>query len=254
MHTGGKVRTRTNPSLFSASENGVGRNFLIQNYLREGEYQLTVNTAGQTEGHLGVQLTRTEVLDGGELRSGEVARALLPSAQALSYRFKIGRRGTYRLQAMGLGRNFHLRLEDANGWPLFSPELNGDFSEEFMPGNYRLIVLPQTADARVLTRLDSVVGKKSFKGHGPHTITLESRVEHIWREPVKGAARVADQWEFELPASADLSIFLDHEMEAKLVNVADLKSPLAKVASTKLALCWAFWTPWNVTARSRSGT
>jgi hypothetical protein len=229
LHTGGKVRTRTNPSLFSASENGVGRNFLIQNYLREGEYQLSVNTAGQTEGHLGVQLTRTEVVEGGELRSGEVARALLPSAQALSYRFKISRRGTYRLQAMGLGRNFRVRVEDANGWPLFSPELNGDFSEEFMPGNYRLIVLPQTADARVLTRLDSVVGKKSFKGHGPHTIALESRVEHIWREPAKGAARVADQWEFELPASADLGISLDNEMEATLVSVADLKSPLARV-------------------------
>ncbi len=229
LRTGGKVRTRINPALFSNAENGVGRNFMIQNYLREGEYQLTVNTAGQTAGHLGVQLTRTEVVDGGELRAGEVARALLPSAQALSYRFKISRRGTYRLQAMGLGRNFRLRLEDANGWPVFAPELDGDFTEELQPGNYRLIVLPQTAEARVLTRLVSVTGKKSYKGHGPHRIALEQRVEHTWVEPAKGAARTPDQWEFDLPGAADLSIALDNEMEGVLVNTTDLKNVIAKV-------------------------
>ncbi|HEY6095296.1 MAG TPA: hypothetical protein VIU93_10135 [Gallionellaceae bacterium] len=229
LHTGGKVRTRINPALFSNAENGVGRNFMIQNYLREGDYQLTVNTAGQTAGHLGVQLTRTEVVDGGELRAGEVARALLPSAQALSYRFKISRRGAYRLQAMGLGRNFRLRLEDANGWPVFAPERDGDFTEELKPGNYRLIVLPQTAEARVLTRLVSVTGKKSYKGHGPHRIALEQRVEHTWVEPAKGAARTPDQWEFDLPGAADISIALDNEMEGALVNTADLKNVVAKV-------------------------
>ena len=233
LGTGGKVRTRINPSLFSASENGVGRNFLIQNYLREGEYQLTVNTVGRTEGNLGVQLTRTEVVDGGVLRAGEVARALIPSAQALAYRFNIARRGTYHLQAMGLGRNFRLRLEDANGWPVFAPVLEGDITEALMPGNYRLIVLPQTAEARVLTRLSSVVDKKHYKGHGPHRIALEAKVEHVWREPAKKAARVPDQWQFDLPAAADLVISLDAEMEAILVSVTDPEHPLAKVEARR---------------------
>lgn len=233
LRTSGKVRTRTNPSLFNQSENGVGRNFLIQNYLREGEYQLSVDTVGETEGHLGVQVTRTEVVDGGELRAGEVARALLPSAQALTYNFRITQRGTYHLQAMGLGRNFRLRLEDANGWPLFNPEIDGDFTEELMPGNYRLIVLPQTAAARVLTRLARVAGQKHYKGHGPHLIALESRVEHVWREPAKGAVRVPDQWEFDLPATADLNISLDSDMEATLVSVTDLQHPIAKVEAKR---------------------
>ncbi len=229
LRTGGKVRTRINPVLFSQSENGVGNNFMIQNYLREGEYQVTVNTEGQTEGHLGVQLTRTEVVDGGELRAGEVARALLPSSQALSYRFNIARQGSYRLQAMGLGRNFRLRLEDANGWPVFDPELDGDITEELMPGGYRLIVLPQTSDARVLTRLVKVDDPQRYKGHGPHRIELEQKVEHVWMEPAKGGARTPDQWDFDLPGAADLSIALDSEMEATLVNVANPKLALAKV-------------------------
>jgi len=233
LGTEGKVRTRTNPALFSQAENGVGRNFLIQNYLREGEYQLTVNTLGQTEGHLGVQLTRTNIVDGGELRAGEVARALLPSAQGLSYRFTIAKRGRYHLQAMGLGRNFRLRLEDANGWLVFAPELDGDFTEVLAAGNYRLIVLPQNAEARVLTRLSKVAGKQPYKGHGPHRIALESKVEHVWKEPAKKAARVPDQWDFDLPAAADLNIALDGEMEATLVSVSDLKKPLAKVEAKR---------------------
>ncbi len=229
LRTHGKVRTRTNPSLFNQSENGIGRNFLIQNYLRAGEYQLSVDTVGETEGHLGVKVTRTEVIEGGELRAGEVARALLPSTQALAYNFRINQRGTYHFQAMGLGRNFRLRLEDKNGWPLFRPEINGDFTEEFMPGDYRLIILPQTAEARVLTRLTRVISKKRYTGHGPHLVGLESKTEHVWREPAKGAPRIPDQWDFDLPATADISLSIDSDMEATLVNITDPQHPIARI-------------------------
>lgn len=238
LRTGGRVRTRINPSLFSDSENGVGKNFVIQRYLREGEYQLTVDTQGLTEGNLGVQVTRTEVVDGGELRAGEVARALLPPAQALAYRFRIAKRGTYHLQAMGLGRDFKLRLEDADGWPQFAPVHDGKITGELIPGDYRLIVLPQTAEARVLIRLDLVAVKKSYKGHGPHRIAPGSRIEHIWREPAKGKTakgtiRTPDQWEFDLPAPAELTIALDSEMEATLANVTNDKNPVAKIEAKR---------------------
>lgn len=235
LRTGGKVRTRINPSLFAESENGVGRNFLIQSYLREGEYQLSVDTLGQTQGDIGIQVARTEVVDGGELRAGEVARALLPSAQALVYRFHITWRGTYHLQAMGLGRDFRLRLEDAEGWPQFGSIHNGEVTGKLAPGDYRLIVLPQTSNARVLTRLDRVLPQKSYNGHGPHRIALASRVEHTWREPAKGKkTRAPDQWEFNLPAPADLTISLDSEMEATLVNATDLKTPVAEVVAKRI--------------------
>lgn len=233
LHTGGKVRTRINPSLFAANENGVGRNFQVQRYLREGDYQLTVATRGETQGHLGVQLARTEVIDGGELREREVARALLPTGQALGYRFRITKRGRYHLQTLGLGRNFELRLEDSQGWPLFAPIQPGDLTQEFEPGNYRVLVLPQTAEARVLTRLERVVEAKHTKGHGPHRIALESTIEHTWVESAnsaaKDAARTPDQWEFVLPAPAQVTLALDSEMEANLISAADPGRSLAMV-------------------------
>lgn len=241
LHTGGRVRTRINPSLFGESENGVGRNFLIQRYLREGEYQLSVDTQGQTKGDLGVQVTRTEVVDGGELRAGVVARSLLPSGQALAYRFHINKRGNYHLQAMGLGRDFKLRLEDDDGWPVFAPVQDGDISGELEAGDYRVIVLSQTSDARVLTKLDRVATKKTYTGHGPHLVALGQRVEHTWLEPGKSRkgqskTRTPDQWEFDLPATADLNITLDSEMEATLVNVANPKNTLAKIEAR---LAWS---------------
>lgn len=234
LHTGGKVRTRINPSLFEESENGVGRNFQIQRYLREGDYQLTVATRGETQGHLGVQLSRSEVIDGGELREGEVARAPLAPGQALAYRFRIVKRGRYHLQTLGLGRNFDLRLEDAHGWPVFAPIQAGDLIAELEPGNYRVLVLPQTAEARVLTLLGRIVEAKRYKGHGPHRIMLglisqETQVAHTWLEPAKGKVRQPDQWEFTLPAPAQITVALDNEMEATLASAADPARGIAKI-------------------------
>lgn len=234
LHTGGKVRTRINPALFDASRNGVGGNFQIQRYLREGDYQLGVSTEGETQGHLGVQLSRTEVVDGGELREGEVARAMLPPGRALAYRFRIAQRGSYRLQSLGLGRNFEVRLEDSEGWPVLVPLQNGDITADLAAGSYRLLVMPQTAEARVLTRLDHIAQPKPFKGHGPHRISVGTPVAHTWVEPAKAsakgatkAARSPDQWEFVLPAPVEATISLDNEMEATLVRAADPKNALA---------------------------
>lgn len=229
LHTGGKVRTRINPALFEENENGVGRNFMIQRYLREGDYQLAVSTLGETQGDFGVQLKRTEIIDGGELRGGEVARALLPSGQALAYRFRIARRGHYHLQALGLGHNFDIRLEDSHGWPVFAPIQKGDLTEELEPGSYRVIILPQATEARVLTRLDRMIAAKRYKGHGPHRIALETQAENTWTEPAKGAARQPDQWAFALPAPAQISVALDNEMEASLISAADPAHVVAKV-------------------------
>ena len=229
LRTGGKVRTRVNPSLFEEAENGIGQNFLVQRYLREGDYQLTVSTRGETRGDLGVQVVASDIVNGGDLREGEVARAQLPSGQALAYRFQIRKEGRYHLQTLGLGRNFEIRLEDEQGWPLDSPVQAGDVSLDMGPGTYRLLVLPQTADARVLTRLDRLVEPKKSKGHGPHRLALDSLVEHTWIEPARGAARQPDRWQFLLSAPAELAITLDNEMEGSLVASAKPDQIVAKV-------------------------
>ena len=39
LATAGNLRSRTNPSFVRKAQNGVGRNFSLQQYLREGDYQ-----------------------------------------------------------------------------------------------------------------------------------------------------------------------------------------------------------------------
>ena len=46
LATGGALRTRTRGNLLTQAENGIGRNFSLAAYLREGDYQLTVRPRG----------------------------------------------------------------------------------------------------------------------------------------------------------------------------------------------------------------
>ncbi|HEV7784469.1 MAG TPA: hypothetical protein VGQ28_03975, partial [Thermoanaerobaculia bacterium] len=48
LATAGTLRTRTVPALRRDAQNGVGRNFLVQQYLREGDYQVTVAALGKS--------------------------------------------------------------------------------------------------------------------------------------------------------------------------------------------------------------
>src|SRR5207253_3003853 len=62
LATEGRLRTRTVTAFARAAANGVGRNFFIEQYLREGDYQITVATQGQSKGHLGLTLERTQLV------------------------------------------------------------------------------------------------------------------------------------------------------------------------------------------------
>src|SRR6185312_430355 len=114
--------------------NGVGRNFLIQQYLGAGDYQATVTSQGATHGHMGVRLVQTAVQQGGTLTAGMPARRTLEAGQGLAYSFDIKERGTYRLRALGLGRTFAMRLEDGDGWPLLAPGGPASVEQEMAPG------------------------------------------------------------------------------------------------------------------------
>jgi hypothetical protein len=122
LATAGRLRTRTVTAFDRASANGVGRNFFLQQFLREGDYQVTVATEGESRGHLGLRLARTELIDGGELSEGGTARRALGAGEAVVYRFTIREAGDYRVRSFGEGRTFRCRLEDDAGWPIEPPE------------------------------------------------------------------------------------------------------------------------------------
>lgn len=220
LATEGNLRTRTVVSFRRQAANGVGRNFLIQQYLREGDYQVTVTPQGYSTGRVGLRLERTALVDGGELVDGMTARATLAPGEAISYDLDIREGGIYHLETVGLGRWFLARLEDDDGWPIEPQNQGANYTRRFEPGRYRLLLLPEAVETRRVTRLAMVRPPARLEGHGPHPLGLDSTIHHVWMEPEKGNPRAPDVWEFSLPATVHASIGLTAEMEGRLLRSA----------------------------------
>lgn len=221
LATEGNVRSRTEPSFSRASQNGVGRNFSIHQYLREGSYQLTLDTLGRSKGHLGVEATLSQAVSGGDLTEGIPARISLPADRAVSYGFQIGEAGMYRLRVIALNRQFRCRLEDDEGWPLLPPGGPADIRRRFEPGRYRILVLPEVTPARALTLLEREPAPVKLEGHGPHELELNEPAENVWLETAGEAApRKPDVWTIHLPASVTATIHLTGEMEGRLYRTS----------------------------------
>jgi hypothetical protein len=216
LATAGTLRSRTVTSLSRGEQNGVGRNFSLGQYLREGDYQVTASVQGSSAGHLGLELVKTRVASGGDLRSRIPARATLAAGEAIAYRFTITTPGRFRVRSLGLERGFRCRIEGEGGWPLTTPGGEADLTRDFGPGRYRYIVLPETTPARVVTVIEPVAVPARRSGHGSHRLRLAQRVEHVWMEPATGE-RVADRWDLDLPAPAKVRIELTGGMEGRLL-------------------------------------
>ncbi|MFY9822120.1 MAG: hypothetical protein WAM82_12110, partial [Thermoanaerobaculia bacterium] len=225
LATAGTVRTRTVPALRRDAQNGVGRNFLVQQYLREGDYQVTVAALGNSAGHAGLTLAATQLADGGELRAGMPGHFTLPAGEAVVFRVVVTEAGRYTLRALGLGFKLLCRFEDADGWPLEKPNIPADLDRKLEPGTYRLVLLPQPVDSRALVLLEKKSEPLEFAGHGPHALPLETQVGMVWLEPegseglIEGAPRPPDLWQFEVPAKVHAAVELTDEMQGKLTRL-----------------------------------
>ncbi len=218
LATAGAVRTRTNPVLEAAAVNGVGRNFLLQRYLREGDYQLTVATQGSSAGHLGLRLVPTALRDGGALRDGVPARATVPAGEGIAYRYEVAEAGEYVLRSFGQGRLFRVRVEDDDGWPLLAPDVDGDLRLDLPAGSGRILVLPEVIETTRITTLTHVPPRLARLGHGPHPLPLDAAATHVWWEPPAREDRAPDVWTFALRAPADVTIAADAEMTGDVLR------------------------------------
>lgn len=229
LETGGAIRTRTNPFLASVEGNGVGRNFLLEPFLREGDYQLTVSAIGQTAGHAGVDVTETPVTDAGDLALGRAARTTLSPGEAALYHFHIAAAGQYHLFTLGLGHQFAMRLEDKDGWPLITPGGPADVTQNFDPGDYRMILLPGTVQNRAVTMLQQILPPPTYAGHGPFQVASGQDMSNRWMEPAAGQPRMPDTWTFALPAAATVTVTIDPGMRAKILPDTPGAAPVTTV-------------------------
>lgn len=231
LATAGALRTRTRASLLSQEQNGVGRNFALAAYLREGDYQLTVQPRGASAGHLGLELARAPIEEAGALAEDLPARATIDPRRAVAYRWSVREAGRFQVSAWGLRRPFAMRLEDADGWPVAAPLAQGQLSVELEPGEYRLIVLPQPVAARAIVLAARERAPVELSGHGPHRLQLDREASNLWLEPAEGAPREPDRWRFILPAATGVTINLSEEMMGSIRAVGAISPPSGAVAA-----------------------
>ena len=204
------VRTALITQLFTEEQNGIGRNALVQQYLRPGVYQITVQTQGQSRGRAGIHLRRTPLhLEEGPT-AGAVKKAHLQPDVALRYTLTIDEPGLYRLQTLGLGKDFTYRLEDKEEWLLTKPGSGGALHASFEPGIYHYYSMPSPVESTRITALTRIAEKQERVGKGPHPIAFNETVKMMWREE---EGRPPDIFTTEITAPVDVTIHLSGGME-----------------------------------------
>jgi hypothetical protein len=233
LATSGNLRTRTVTSLARATSGGSGRNFLVQQYLRSGDYHVTVSALGKSAGHLGLSLRRAAVREGGDLEDVVQANATLPGGEAIAFDLEVTERSTWHLGAVALGRTLRCRLEEDGGWPIETPGGAADITRELEPGRYRLIVLPEATTVRVAALASRIADPVKREGHGPFDLPFDEVITHQWTEPAPhqpGAAeRVPDRWNIVMTGTSEVSIALGNGMEGRLVPARDPEQGLPAI-------------------------
>jgi hypothetical protein len=216
LETEGWIGTPFVAEIAHEAANGHGHNMQLQSYLRAGRYRVTVAARGSS-GRAGILANPAPLRDGGTLLQGGSVRATMPAGSGVAFPIEIAAAGRYHLDLVGLGRKFTARLEDAEGWPILPAGDLSSLDRALSPGRYRVLVLPQAVDARVVGRLSLVEPEAELSGHGPHPLRFDAEQHFQWREPAgRDEPRVPDQWDFAFFGQAHVTIEISDGMVAEL--------------------------------------
>jgi hypothetical protein len=192
LETSVKVGATLSPRLASAENNGPGHNGLVATYLRAGSYRASV-MAKESAGRAGLAVAPAPLVTTPKLAGEGAARATLAAGAGAVVPFDITQEGLYRLDLLGVEREWRARIEDAEGWPLTTPGKVTKLTRRFEKGAYRLVVLPEDVEGRMVARLRPVLTAPALEGHGPHALPFDKTQKLQWREPsAKDAPRAPD--------------------------------------------------------------
>ncbi len=201
------VRTDLTSSLFTESNNGIGRNALIQTYLKPGDYLIRVQTLGASSGRAGIHLNRTPMIDAGILFLDSIARNTVELDNALKFSIDIEEYLEYSIETFGLNKSFSYRMEDSDGWPVYLPIGTGELYTDLYPGTYYFYSLPEPLKTRRLTRIIP-----NLEYSDPDDLLIVNKFkEAVWQETSE-----PDVYYFTLSASTLATLFITQDMEARI--------------------------------------
>lgn len=200
------LHSKTTPFLAREKTNGTAKNAIIQTYLKSGDYLLRVRAIEQTQGRLGLAVKRSPLMSGGTLILNETSKNTTPAGSGISYKLEVPNEAEYRIGTMGLGKSFALRLEDADGWPVYPTNKKGMASVELAPGTYTYVSLPTAVDSKRLSRFEKRSLPKKLTGKKPHLLGWNQSYDVLWRDGEP------DTFRFQVSATATVKITLSPGM------------------------------------------
>jgi hypothetical protein len=215
MATGITVRTRTITSLFNARQNGIGRNALVLQYFKPGDYLVSVQVQGRSKGRAGIRLRRTALTEITGLRDGGIKRNRVAADAAIRYQVQIEEPDTYHLETYSLGKPLTHRWEDAEGWPLMKPGQQGAINRHFKPGTYFYYSLPAQVESRRVTFLKRSIHPPKISGKGPHPLKLNQTLQNLWIEDSRGEP---DIYRVEITDPIRVHLSISGKMEVEIFS------------------------------------
>ena len=210
------IRTKTMTELFSASANGIGRNALIQQYLKSGIYYLTAQTIGKTMGKAGIVVSKLISKNMELLEPDGIDRQTVEPNQAIIYPIQIKKSGLYQIQTLGLQKTFPARFDDTLGWPLVKPGGPGSIKLRLEPGLYHYYSLPSALRTKRITSLvRSERPEKQAKNENTKVIQFNQKIRTVWRET---EGRQEDQYQLDIPAELDIQFSLSKNFEISILH------------------------------------
>ncbi|OHD16574.1 MAG: hypothetical protein A2086_03955 [Spirochaetes bacterium GWD1_27_9] len=221
LQTKGTIRTKIRTNLFSKQTNGIGRNFFLQEYLKEGIYQLIVETIGESTGHLSIMAKYKAPIDGGKLVEGRTVKNELFPEESIRYKFDIIEDGNYSIETKRLvGGMFNFRLEDADGWLLENPKTPiGNYY--FAKGSYQIFYLPLNVWGRKLTTLKRILPEIKFDNKGPYDVEINKTYSNQWLESTINNERQGDIYNLNIPSKINAQISFSQEMYCNLYYISN---------------------------------
>ena len=145
-----------------------------------------------------------------ELAPGLVDSRRLPADAMLRYAISLPAEARVRLSSIGIGGGYGIRLEDAEGFPLFTG--SGEASLLLGPGSYAFYSLPLSIETRRVSSMAILPeASPTLQGPGLRRLELNRRVQALWLEGPE-----ADRYALTIPADLHASLSLPKGFVASL--------------------------------------
>lgn len=218
LRTALKLRDRFTTSLFMQGANGTGRNALINAYLLPGTYQAVVFTKGQSAGRLGLHLERGNIIDGTDLIPDREKRFNVKAGDGISFSVPIKEQGKYHITSYCQDGHFPIRLDDAQGWPVVTPNSMGNIEVNLKNGTYSLLSLPEKRTRLRISKFSQVKENDEYSGWGPHTLKINKPAASIWNNDSLPQTDKPVVFNFSNPVTMKYTVSITERFTALFIN------------------------------------